>query len=158
MGKAVKFALSAGGNVGNVEGSIRCAVEKLKASGATEVRLSGFYRTAPVDCAPGTADFTNAAITGYWRQGALELLRSCQKWEVEAGRPPLHGINQPRTLDLDLVLFGEEMIRESALIVPHPRAKSRRFVLEPLAEIAGDMRFPDCGKTVDELFAEILQE
>ena len=158
MVKAVKFALSAGGNVGNVEKSILLAVEKLKDAGVGELRLSGRYRTEPVDCAPGTPDFINVAVTGFWSGSALELLNICQNLEVESGRPRQHGVNQPRTLDLDLILFGDEIVDTAALKVPHPRAKGRRFVLEPLAEIAEDMRFPDCGKSVKELFAEILQE
>ena len=63
--------------------------------------------------------------------------------------------NAPRTLDLDLILFGDDVIDEQGLTVPHPRFRERRFVLEPLAEIAPDMRDPVTGKAVSELLKEL---
>ena len=88
-------------------------------------------------------DFLDRAVTGVWHDSALELLKLCQKIEVEAGRPVIHSSRESRVLDIDIILFGNEMISLPELIIPHPRARQRRFVLEPLAEIAHDWQFPD---------------
>lgn len=151
-----KIAISLGGNLGEVAANFRVAIAALAASGLGGIRTSRIIRTAPVGCPPGTPDFLNMALTGVWSGDARELLRTCQRIEVAAGRPPEHGRNQPRPLDLDLILFGDAAIAEPPeLIVPHPRAAARRFVLVPLAEIAPDWVFPDSGRRVDELLAEL---
>ena len=74
--------------------------------------------------------------------------------EQEFGRTRPYG-GAPRTLDLDLILYGDEMIDEPGLIVPHPRFRERRFVLEPLAQVAPDWRDPVTGKTVSQLFERL---
>lgn len=149
-----KIAISLGGNLGEVAANFRVAVAALAASGLDDIRTSRIIRTAPVGCPPGTPDFLNMALTGVWGGGARELLRTCRRIEVAAGRPAEHGFNQPRPLDLDLILFGDRVIAEPPeLIVPHPRAAARRFVLAPLAEIAPDWVFPDSGRRTDELLA-----
>ena len=81
---------------------------------------------------------------------ARELLETLLAIEDERGRERPYP-NAPRSLDLDLLLFGDATIDEPGLIVPHPRFRERRFVLEPLAEIAPDMKDPAVGKTISEL-------
>ena len=81
---------------------------------------------------------------------ARELLESLLAIENERGRERPYP-NAPRSLDLDLLLLGDATIDEPGLIVPHPRFRERRFVLEPLAEIAPDMKDPVTGKTISEL-------
>ena len=107
---------------------------------------------------PGTPDFSNAALTGEWTGTATDLLALTQQLEREAGRPARHSSRESRTLDLDLILFGERCSADPRLTLPHPRARQRRFVLEPLAEIAPEMRFPDSGESVAEALARLPQE
>lgn len=150
MVKSTKFAIMLGGNLGDSAAIFREALDKLAASGCRKLRMSRIYRGAAVDCAPGVPDFSDAAAAGEWSGTALELLRLCQTLEREAGRPADHSSRESRTLDIDLVLFGDEVIDTPELKVPHPRAQSRRFVLEPLAELLPDARFPDSGRKIGE--------
>ena len=158
MLKTVKIALLLGGNLGNSAEIFENAVRKLAENGLSAIRRSRLHRTAPVDCVPGTPEFSNAALTGEWSRSAEELLELTQKLEREAGRPARHSSRESRTLDLDLILFGERCSADPRLTLPHPRARQRRFVLEPLAEIAPEMRFPDSGESVAEALARLPQE
>ncbi len=144
----IKIAIALGGNLGDVGRAFDRAAELLAAGGVEEIRRAGNFRTAPVDCAPGAPDFLNSALTGRWRGSAVELLKLCQSVERELGRPARHGVNSDRPVDLDLILFGGEIIRSDELTIPHPRASQRLFVLAPLAEIAPDWEFPDQKITV----------
>src|SRR5262249_54089860 len=96
--------------------------------------------------------YLNAAAVGRTSLPAPELLQALLALERERGRERPHP-KAPRTLDLDLILYGDEVIDEPGLTVPHPRFRDRRFVLEPLAEIAADLRDPVTGKTASELLA-----
>lgn len=150
MAKSTKFAIMLGGNLGNSAEIFRDAVRKLASAGCRELRMSRIHRSAAVDCVPGTPDFCDAALTGNWEGDALELLHLCQRIEREAGRPANHSRRESRTLDLDLILFGDEIRTTPELTLPHPRAQLRRFVLEPLAELIPEMRFPDSGRKIKE--------
>ncbi len=83
------------------------------------------------------------------------LLEKLQALEIEFGRRRKHVLNEPRPLDLDLIAFGAEIRATSALILPHPRAHQRRFVLAPLAEIAPELVLPGQTRTVRELLASL---
>ena len=107
------------------------------------------------ECGP---DFSDAALTGIWPGNALELLRLCRKLEQEAGRPADHSSRESRTLDLDLILFGDEVRNTPELTLPHPRAQQRRFVLEPLAELIPEARFPDTGRKIEECLRNLPPE
>lgn len=157
MLKTVKFAILMGGNLGNSAEIFEQAIRKLTENGVQSIRQSRIYRTAPVDCVPGTPDFSNAALTGEWNGTAADLLALTQRLEREAGRPARHSSRESRTLDLDLILFGEECSDSPELTLPHPRARQRLFVLEPLAEIAPEMRFPDTGESVAEALARLCE-
>ncbi len=150
-----KIALSLGGDLGDTEKYFDFACRQLTESGVAALVRSSVYRTKPVDCEPGTPDFLNCAVTGVWQKSALELLNVTQKIERDAGRPQLHSSRQARTLDCDLILFDETTLDLPELKIPHPRAKLRRFVLEPLAEIAPDWHFPD-GESVADALKKVL--
>ncbi len=150
-----EVALSLGGNTGDVPLVFRRALEKLQSGGLCEIRISSLYRTAPVACAKGTPDFINAAATGKWN-GSLDSLHSlCMKTEVEAGRPANHVKYASRTLDLDIIFFGDMVYTDGKITVPHKEAKHRLFVLIPLAEIAGTRIFPGEKTTVSEILGEL---
>ena len=80
-----KAALALGGNLGDVTGAFKTAAQKLEAAGMMNIKLSRFRRTTPVDCAPGTPDFLNAALTGGWAGSVEELFAACQSIERESG-------------------------------------------------------------------------
>ncbi len=147
----IKIALGLGGNLGDVAGTFKLAAQKLAAAGVKNIKISSFHRTVPVGCAPGTPDFMNAALIGEWTDTADELFAVCQKIERESGRAAVHGINTPRTMDIDIILFGDRIIKSDSLRIPHLRAAQRLFVIAPLAEIAPDMIFPDTGRKVSDI-------
>lgn len=131
-----------GANLGNAQVQLQWATERI--GQLPRVRLlacSSFYRSAPVDCAPGDPDFFNAVLALQTQLTAPDLLQALQGLEQQAGRQRPYR-NAPRSLDLDLLLYGDGRIDSPALIVPHPRMWERAFVLRPLAEIAPDKVAP----------------
>ena len=118
-------------------------------------RSSPLYKTEPVDCDEGVPPFINAVISGNWHDSPEALLDLCQSLERLAGRPEKHSSRQSRELDLDIILFDSQEIRTDRLIVPHPRAFQRAFVLVPLNDIAPDAFFADSGKSAAELLKSL---
>ena len=151
-----KTAIMLGGNLPDTLQKMDFALDRLQKSGFIVNKISKIFHSAAVDCVPGTPDFLDRAVTGVWHDSALELLKLCQKIEVEAGRPAIHSSRESRVLDIDIILFGNERISLPELIIPHPRARQRLFVLEPLAEIATNWQFPD-SITVASALEELLQ-
>jgi 2-amino-4-hydroxy-6-hydroxymethyldihydropteridine diphosphokinase len=145
----IRVAIALGTNLGDREGCLRSAIAALRPS-IRQLRVSTFHDTAPVGVGPQPT-FLNAAAVGETSLSARALLDTLLGIEREHGRErPYPGA--PRTLDLDLILYGDAIIDEApSLVVPHPRFRERRFVLEPLSEIAPDWRDPVTGKTVEEL-------
>ena len=129
--------------------------QELRAAGATEICRSRIHVTKPVDCVPGTPDFLNQALTGEWRGSVETLFDLLQSLERRCGRPEVHSSRESRPLDCDLILWGEEVISTPRLQIPHPRARQRLFVLEPLAEIAPEMRFMPEGLTVSQCLQKL---
>lgn len=123
-----------GANLGDAVAAVEAAFDAMAALPGTEVsKRSALYRTAPVESSG--PDYVNAVAELATSLPALDLLRRLQALEVEAGRTRPWP-NAPRTLDLDLLLYGDEHIALPELQVPHPRMGDRAFVLVPLAEIA----------------------
>lgn len=123
-----------GANLGDAQAAITGALAAL--DGLPQTRLvarSSLYRSAPVDA--GGPDFINAVAAIDTALAPIELLDELQRLELVAGRERPYR-NAPRTLDLDLLLYGDARIDEPRLVVPHPRMHERAFVLLPLAEIA----------------------
>lgn len=114
-----------------------------------DARVSTFHETDPVGVGP-QPKFLNGAVVGHTALSARALLDALLAIERETGRTrPFEGA--PRTLDLDLIFYGDTIIDEAGLQVPHPRFRDRLFVLAPLAEIAPEWRDPVTGLMVSEL-------
>ena len=137
------IVIALGGNVGDVPSTFQKAVSLLKKNGIKDVKISSLYNSPATDCISGTPEFTNAALTGKWQKSPNELLLLCQKIETILGRPKNHSSDTSRIVDLDIILFGFQIVDECDLQIPHKKAHERLFVLIPLAEIAGDRIFPN---------------
>jgi 2-amino-4-hydroxy-6-hydroxymethyldihydropteridine diphosphokinase len=142
----VRAYVALGANLGDREQTLRAAVDALAAEPGIEVvAVSSLRDTEPVGVS-GQPRFLNGAVALETELGARELLDRLLAVERRFGRVregvPEHG---PRTLDLDLLLYGDERIDEPGLRVPHPRLHERRFVLEPLAELAPGLEVPGRG-------------
>jgi 2-amino-4-hydroxy-6-hydroxymethyldihydropteridine diphosphokinase len=148
-----RVAIALGSNLGDREGYLRAAVAALGPF-VHHLRVSTFHETAPVGVGPQPA-FLNAVAVGDTALTPRELLDLLLDVERELGRErPFPGA--ARTLDLDLILYDEAIVDAPELTVPHPRFRERRFVLEPLAELAPDWRDPVTGRTVEELLRMLV--
>ncbi|MGA8873999.1 MAG: 2-amino-4-hydroxy-6-hydroxymethyldihydropteridine diphosphokinase [Candidatus Korobacteraceae bacterium] len=140
--------LSLGSNLGDREGNLRAAIEQLRQLGEV-VQVSSFYETEPVEF---TAQpwFLNCAVALRTELMPKLFLAKMLAIEQHMGRRRTQP-KGPRTIDIDILLFGNSVITTPQLEVPHPAMHKRRFVLEPLVEIAPDVRHPIFKRTVREL-------
>ena len=144
----VRAAIALGSNLGDREAALKDAADQL-ARHLAGLTVSDFFETQPEGVGKQPL-FLNAAAVGSWEGEARPLLQLLLAIERAAGRErPFPGA--PRTLDLDLILFGSSIIVEPGLAVPHPRFRERGFVLAPLCQIAPDLVDPVTGRTVAEL-------
>jgi 2-amino-4-hydroxy-6-hydroxymethyldihydropteridine diphosphokinase len=123
-----------------------------------QIRESPRLETEPVDCPPGSPPFLNAAAEIEIDPEALpprELMQRLQIFERSRGRPAQREVNAPRPLDLDILYYGAFVLNEPDLMIPHPRATQRRFVLEPLAHLRPALILPGQTETVTELLARL---
>lgn len=145
----VPVAIALGSNLGDRDAQLDEAEDRLAAllSGAV---ASARYETDAVDSPPDAPTFLNEVVVGTTHLSPRALLDTLHAIEIAAGRERPF-VNAPRTLDLDLILYGDFVIDEPGLQVPHPRFRERRFVLQPLADVAADWVDPVSGKSVSEL-------
>ncbi len=142
-----------GSNIGDREYQLNRALELLKSAEKVEVTIvSSFYNTAPVGYEQ-QPDFLNAVVEIRTTLSADDLLELCSKIEKELKRERIIRWG-PRTIDLDILLFGNSVINEKDLVIPHPRMHERKFVMEPLNEIAPFVMHPVFNKSISELFLE----
>ena len=141
--------LSLGSNVGDRARNLRDSIDALGKTGVQVVRSSSMYETEPVDYLDQPW-FLNMAIQAETELAALDLLHALRGIETQMGSKKLVA-KGPRLIDMDILLYGDKIIDTPELQVPHPRMNLRRFVLEPLAEIAANARNPVSGLTVSEM-------
>jgi 2-amino-4-hydroxy-6-hydroxymethyldihydropteridine diphosphokinase len=142
----IRAYVGLGANLGEREGTLRAGVEALAVeTGIDVVAVSTLRETEPVEVGDQPR-FLNGAAELETSLAARELLDRLLAVEQRFGRVRVFGEHGPRTLDLDLLLYGDEAIDEPGLTVPHPRLHERRFVLEPLAELAPGLMVPGRGE------------
>ena len=149
--------IALGSNLGDSREILREAMDRLQTISDAPILKSSLRETAPVDCPPDSPMFVNAVAGLIPRAGETpeSLLEKLQALEKEFGRQPKTVLNEPRPLDLDLIAFGGETRNTVELVLPHPRAHVRSFVLQPLSEIAPDLILPGQTKSVKELLDEV---
>jgi len=140
--------LSLGSNLGDRAANLRSAIERLGTLGKV-VELSSFYETEPVEVTDQPW-FLNCAVKLDTEKMPRQLLAAILALERDMGRQRTRN-KGPRTIDIDIVLFGNSIVATADLIIPHPAMQERRFVLEPLNEIAPDVRHPKFERTIREL-------
>ncbi len=145
--------LGLGTNLGDKEQNLRMAVKKIEERIGGVVALSAFYATAPWGFSSENS-FLNAAVGVETTLSPLQVLRETQRIEREMGRTEksANGRYADRLIDIDLLLYDDRVMDAEGLILPHPLMTERRFVMEPLSEIAPDVVHPVLHKTLGELF------
>jgi 2-amino-4-hydroxy-6-hydroxymethyldihydropteridine diphosphokinase len=147
--------LGLGSNLGNRLALLQRGREQLAAAqGVVLEGSSALYEAAAQGCPPGSPAFLNAVLRVRTGLTARQLLELCLTIEAEAGRSRSVP-NAPRTLDIDLLLYGAAVIDEPGLQVPHPRLPHRAFVLAPLLDVAATLEHPVLGRTLAELAAAL---
>ena len=145
-------AVALGSNLGDRRAHLAFGVAALRGLLA-DLRVSAFIETAPLGVSP-QPPYLNGAVVGVSKSAPATLLAALLRIERERGRERPH-LGAARTLDLDLILMGDLVLRRPALDVPHPRFRQRRFVLEPLTAIAPNLADPVTGCTMQELLAAL---
>ena len=149
-----------GSNLGDPSKLVIAALARLEKFSNRPILKSSLWQTSPVDCPPGSPSFVNAAaaLVPFADETPESLLHKLRALEKKSGRAPKMILNEPRALDLDLIAFGSETRHTPELVLPHPRAHLRRFVLQPLSEIAPDLLLPGQAQTVSQLLAGLASE
>ena len=149
--------IALGSNLGDSRALLAGAMEELAKLATAPLLRSSIWQTSPVDCPPGSPPFLNAVVALSPLPGETpeSLLEKLQALEREFGRRPKLVLNEARPLDLDLIAFGEEIRATPELQLPHPRAPVRKFVLQPLAEIAPDLVLPGQRASVAAILGDL---
>ena len=140
-------------SIGTPAQTLEKAISLLKAFSPEPLLVSSLWATKPIDCPPGSPDYVNAVVglLPEKTETPLSLLKRLQSIENNIGRTRSGLINEARVLDLDLLSFKEENSATEELMLPHPRATQRKFVLEPLRELVGNAAFPGQSIFIDDL-------
>lgn len=147
--------LGLGSNLGDREATLRAAIAEITALPDVQlVRHSGWHRSAPIGGPPDQGEFLNAAALFETTIAPLSLLDELRKIELRHGRQVAERWSS-RTLDIDILLYGSEVVETEMLTLPHPRMSFRRFVLEPAAEIAARMLHPVIGWPIERLLLHL---
>ena len=151
---SAKAFVGLGSNLGDRAGNLLLAIKEMLELGLPVARLSHVYETEPVDTFP-QPQFLNlvAELNGKSLPAPTELMSQLLQVELSLGRTR-EKIKGPRTIDLDLLLYGDEICETEVLTLPHPRLHLRRFVLVPLRELSPNFRHPTLGRTISELLEE----
>lgn len=151
--------LGLGGNIGNSKQTLDFAIKVLnKHPLAKLIAISSYYLSAPIN-ATGN-DYINCVIKIEWKSSATQLLKTCLKIEKEFGRERSIK-NAPRTLDVDILLFGNQKIEEKNLCIPHKEITNRAFVLLPLTELDSEIEIPEKGQAknfLQEVSNQVIQK
>jgi len=149
--------IALGSNLGNPRQFICDAMKRLEKLSTAPLLKSSLWLTSPVDCPPQSPKFVNAVVVLVppADETPESLLEKTQALEAEFGRTLGKASNAPRPLDLDLIAFGNETRATPKLQLPHPRAHKRRFVLQPLNEILGDLVLPGQTESVSDLLMKL---
>jgi len=141
--------LGLGSNLGDRQAALREALDRLDSGASRILRRSSIYETEPRDL-PDQPWFLNQVVEIDTTLSPFQLLAAIQKTEQEMGRE--RGIPKgPRTIDVDILLYADQVIHTSELAIPHPRLAERRFVLEPLAELIPEFTHPVTHQTIAEM-------
>jgi len=155
----IPVGIALGSNLGNSSGHLDAGIAYLRTLSVNDkVRESLRIKTKPVDCPPGSGDFLNSVAEIDIDPEACpprKLLELLQDYERNRGRSSVRGVNAPRPLDLDIIYYGDQIIREPFLVIPHPRAHLRRFVLGPLSHLRPDLVLPGQTQTISQLLTAV---
>ncbi len=151
----VPVGIALGSNLGDSAAELDAGIAFLRSLSMNgEVREAPRLLTEPVDCPPGSPPFLNTVAEIQLDPALLsprELMQKLQAFEASRGRPSIREVNAPRPLDLDIIYYGDLVLNEPDLIIPHPRAHLRGFVMEPLSRLRPDLILPGQTKTVQTL-------
>ncbi len=149
-----RIYLSLGSNLGDRRGYLDQALEELRADGVDVLRVSPVYESEPVDF-HAQPWFLNCVVEAETEAMPRQLLHRLHNIEHRLGRRRSKQVARgPRTIDIDILLYGNQVIQTNELVVPHPRMAERRFVLEPLRDLAADLRHPVGRQTISQLLSE----
>lgn len=152
--------IALGSNLGKSDLILRETIKKLKELHHEDPKtflVSSFYKTVPVNCPPDSPDFLNAVVQLETSLSSHDLIVFLQKMEADAGRTLPRFKNTPRTLDLDLLYHGTNILNSDLLTLPHPLILEREFVLRPLSEIAPNLILPGWAKTTKEYLLNFIK-
>ncbi|MSR62289.1 MAG: 2-amino-4-hydroxy-6-hydroxymethyldihydropteridine diphosphokinase [Planctomycetes bacterium] len=157
---AVAVWIALGSNLGDRRAQLEGGVEALRAADEVDVlAVSPWFETRAEGGPSEQPDFLNGVLSARTTLAPEDLLWLLQRIETQFGRERARELpNGPRTLDLDLLLYGERVVAGPELVVPHPRMEQRLFVLEPLCALAPELVLPGCGRTVRARVAELQAE
>ena len=157
LGLPLRCGIALGSNIGDRMAHLRnarAAIERLH-TGPEVPLVSAVYETEPVDCEPNAGAYLNAVMEIEFAEPPTALLGALQQIENALGRPSPRARNAPRTIDLDLLYADCLTLANDKIVLPHPRLRSRRFVLQPLADIRPNLILPGCGEPISALLSKL---